>query len=148
MIAKHTRFYIVLFLIFFILLVLYIFLNSAPNLSQQNQPTQLTPTPTFFPEGNNTDNETKNQGEIDLFFNNELNDIFSAYPWYKNLPLTNINYYVSFNLIEKQFDGVVFQKPNNLSEEQIELIKIEAFSKLEALGIPRGSYPVVWNIIY
>lgn len=118
---------------------------NGPVTGPTNVPSE-TPTPTtLFPNQPTSSPSAESQGAIDKNFGNELNKAINSYPWYKNLPLTNTNYFVLFDTSQKKIIARIYSKSNNLSTQQVEDIKNSILSKLSQLGIPTSQYPVVWQ---
>lgn len=88
------------------------------------------------------------QSKADQDFAEKTKQMNDAYPWLSRLPIQTQNYYVYFDVSEKQFIAKLY--PNSSSatpiDQQVETMKNEIKSKLQNLIPDYIKYNIRWDV--
>lgn len=93
-----------------------------------------------------TDTTIQKQSEADKNYSQEISKNLVQYPWLTQLPIKTDNYFVYFDLNQKQLNARIYNAPS-LSQAQIDATKKEIQSRLSSLGINLNIFPVNWQLV-
>ena len=123
---------------------------ATPTLipTEEPEPTEeipLTPEATIPPE---TALLLQKQAETEKQHAEEQAAIQRNYPWFNQLPIDKVNYFVYFDAEIEAFVGLLYPETSSSIPvaTQVEQLKTSATFDLEEMEIPWQSYPFNWKI--
>lgn len=93
--------------------------------------------------------QMKLQAEADKNYAQAQEKVIQEFPWYNNLPLKTVNYFVYLDVSSKTIKAKLYpQKASPVPiNEQVKSLQIEITSKLKKLGIDLSVQKIEWLII-
>lgn len=142
--------FIIFVLLFFVLLPLFSNLGK-PKVSPSPLPVLTAPSgspTTTFPGGTAAPASPVTQAQADQDFAAKTKAINDLYPWLNKLPLQTKNYYVYFDVDQKQFIARLYPKTASTVpiDQQVSDLKTEITTRLQSIIPDYTKYPIKWDI--
>lgn len=117
----------------------------APSASPMSTP--IT-TPIILPSNTPSADQIKIQSQADQDFATKTNQIKTLYPWLNKLPIQTPNYYVYFDISQKQFIAKLYPSSTSTTpiDQQVTSLRNEITSKLQSLIPDYTQYNIQWDI--
>lgn len=151
-------FFALLFAIFVIILLLLVSNLGKPKptstplpilTAPTSSPASISvPTPVGSPKETSTANQLQIQSQADQDFAEKTKQINTLYPWLDKLPIQTPNYYVYFDVSQKQFIAKLYPSSTSITpvDQQIDLFKNDITTKLQNLIPDYTKYNITWDI--
>lgn len=126
-----------------VLVLFFVFLrnnnqNKSSDFSNNSRPSPLaSPSPT-----------TTTQGQADINFSKQINNVYTKYPWYEKLPITTENYFLYFDPDTKRFVAKVYDSSNQLDSSQLAEVESAIKNTISGFGNNASSFPVDFKTGY
>lgn len=119
---------------------------TAPSVLPTPVPTSIS---TASPSGIPLTDQIKIQSEADRDFAEKTKQINILYPWLDKLPIQTPNYYVYFDVNQKQFIAKLYPSSTSTTpiDQQVNSFKSEITTKLQSLIPDYTQYNIKWDII-
>lgn len=90
----------------------------------------------------------KAQNQADLNYAQKTDDVYKLYPWLDDVDIRTDNYFVYFNVDEKQFVAKLYpnSKSSTSTDQQVEEMKAEITEKLKTIVPDFTKYNIRWDI--
>lgn len=100
-------------------------------------------TPSLFPSPT-----AANQGQTDKNFSNQINRVYTSFPWYEKLPITTDNYFLYFDPDSKRFVAKIYDASNQLGSNELAGIENKIRQTVSGFGEDAQKYPIDFKTGY